>query len=47
MTSPVFTLEPFWLGYVVILAVCVTWAWRLSRDAAQRDAETTKREHGA
>ena len=42
-----FTLEPFWLGYVLILAVCVIWAWRLSREAEQRDAETTDRERGA
>ena len=47
MSAPVFTLEPFWLGYVVVLAVCVGWAWRLSRDAKQRDDETTDRERGA
>jgi hypothetical protein len=39
-----FTLQPFWLGYLVALLVCVGWAWRLSRDAKQRDAETTERE---
>ena len=42
-----YVLEPFWLGYLVVLAVCVIWAWSLSRDAAQRDAETTDRERGA
>lgn len=45
MTPPTqFTLEPFWLGYAVALAVCVGWAWRLSVEAKQRDAETEKRE---
>jgi hypothetical protein len=39
-----FVLEPFWLGYVIVLAVCIGWAWRLSREAEQRDAETTRRE---
>ena len=42
-----FTLTPFWLGYAIALAICVGWAWRLSRDAKQRDAETTERERGA
>jgi hypothetical protein len=46
MTSPGFTLEPFWLGYLVALLVCVVWAWRLTREAAQRDAATTEREGG-
>jgi len=45
--APGFVLEPFWLGYVIVLAVCVGWAWRLSREAEQRDAETAKRERGA
>jgi hypothetical protein len=39
-----FTLAPFWLGYAIALAICVGWAWRLSRDAAKRDAETEARE---
>jgi hypothetical protein len=39
-----FTLTPFWLGYAIALAICVGWAWRLSREAKQRDAETTERE---
>jgi hypothetical protein len=39
-----FTLQPFWVGYLVALAICVGWAWRLSREAKQRDAETTERE---
>ena len=47
MTPTQFTLTPFWLGYAVALAVCVGWAWRLSREAKQRDAETTERERGA
>jgi hypothetical protein len=47
MTAPVFTLEPFWLGYLVVLVICVGWAWRLSREAEQRDAETADRERGA
>ena len=42
--APGFVLEPFWLSYVIVLAVCVGWAWRLSREAKQRDAETTRRE---
>jgi hypothetical protein len=46
MTAPGFTLEPFWLGYLVALLVCVGWAWRLTREAKQRDAETTEREGG-
>jgi hypothetical protein len=46
MTAPTFTLEPFWLGYAIALAICVGWAWRLSREAKQRDAETTDRERG-
>jgi len=41
-----FTLEPFWLGYLVALLVCVGWAWRLTREAQQRDADTTDREGG-
>jgi len=47
MTAAVFTIKPFWLGYVLVLAVCIVWAWRLTREAEQRDAETTKRERGA
>jgi hypothetical protein len=39
-----FTLAPFWLGYAIALAICVGWAWRLSRDAAKRDQETYDRE---
>jgi hypothetical protein len=46
MTAPGFTLQPFWLGYLVALAICVGWAWRLTREAAQRDADTTDREGG-
>jgi hypothetical protein len=42
-----FTLQPFWLGYLVALAICVGWAWRLTREAKQRDAATTEREGGA
>jgi hypothetical protein len=42
-----YTLEPFWLGYVLVLVICVGWAWRLSREAKQRDAETADRERGA
>ena len=38
------TLQPFWLGYAVALAVCLVWAGRLLREAEQRDAETTERE---
>ena len=44
MTAPAYVLTPFWLGYAVALAVCVGLAWRLSREAKQRDAETTERE---
>lgn len=44
MTPPQFTLQPFWLGYAVALAVCVGWAWRLSREATKRDAETDARD---
>jgi hypothetical protein len=47
MTADGFTLEPFWAGYAIALVVCVTWAWRLSREAKQRDAETADRERGA
>ena len=32
--------------YAVALAVCVGWAWRLSREAKQRDDETTGRRTG-
>jgi hypothetical protein len=46
MTAPGFTLQPFWLGYLVALAICVGWAWRLTREATQRDADTTDREGG-
>jgi hypothetical protein len=46
MSAPGFTLEPFWLGYVIVLAICVGWAWRLTREAQQRDADTTDREGG-
>lgn len=38
------TLQPFWLGYVIVLAVCLVWAGRLLKEAEQRDAETTERE---
>ena len=41
-----FTLQPFWLGYLVALAICVGWAWRLTREATQRDADTTDQEGG-
>ena len=46
MTAPAegFQLAPFWLGYAIALAICVGWAWRLSRDAAKRDQETYDRE---
>ena len=44
MTAPVFTLTPFWLGYAVALAVCVGWAWRLSREAKDRDKATADRD---
>ncbi len=42
--GPGLTLAPFWIGYAIALAICVGWAWRLSRDAAKRDAETEARE---
>ena len=45
--APGFVLEPFWLGYLVVLAICLGWAWRLCRESEQRDAETTERERGA
>jgi hypothetical protein len=46
MSAPAagFTLAPFWLGYAIALAICVGWAWRLSREAERRDAETYDRE---
>jgi hypothetical protein len=42
--SAAYVLEPFWLGYLVVLVICVGWAWRLSREAKRRDADTTERE---
>lgn len=47
MSAAGFTLSPFWLGYAVVLVVLFVWASRLSREAKQRDAETTERERGA
>lgn len=44
MTPTQFTLQPFWLGYAVALAVCVGWAWRLSVEAKDRDKKTAERE---
>ena len=41
------TLQPFWLGYAVVLLVLYVWASRLLKDAKQRDDETTDRERGA
>jgi Na+/melibiose symporter-like transporter len=40
------TLILFWVGYGVVLVSACAWAARLSRDAAERDAETTKRDRG-
>ena len=38
------TLQPFWLGYVVVLLALYVWAGRLLKAAEQRDADTTERE---
>ena len=38
------TLQPFWLGYAVVLLVCYVWASRLLLEAEQRDAKTTERD---
>ena len=38
------TLTIFWVGYGVVLVSACVWAARLSREAKQRDTETTARE---
>ena len=38
------TLQPFWLAYVIVLAVSLVWASRLVKEADARDERTTDRE---
>jgi hypothetical protein len=42
--APVFTLEPFWAGYAVLLVVLFVWIRRLSAEVTRQDVGSSDRD---